>query len=185
MFNFSIQPKGIVSAAFLTHRIYDFETAANWVKQLPYKRNQNKESILCIFDEQCGTCSTKHALLARLAIEQKQNNVQLMLGIFALNAQNTPKVTGVLVQHHLQYLPEAHNYLRIDGQVVDCTALYPINFVNNLLTEIVIKPHQITQFKVAYHQQYLTNWLAQMPQISYNLSKLWQIREQCITALQE
>jgi len=75
--------------------------------------------------------------------------------------------------------------LRIDGQIVDCTALYPINFVNNLLTEIVIKPHQITQFKVAYHQQYLTNWLAQIPQISYNLSSLWQIREQCIAALQQ
>jgi hypothetical protein len=185
MFNFSIQPKGIVSDVFLAHHIYDFETAANWVKQLPYKRNQNKAAVLCVFDEQCGTCSTKHALLARLATEQNQSNVQLMLGIFALNAHNTSKVTAVLAQHHLPYLPEAHNYLRIDGQIVDCTALCPINFVNNLLTEIVIKPHQINQFKVAYHQQYLTNWLAQMPQISYNLSSLWQIRKQCIAALQQ
>ena len=44
-----------------------FEEASNFVKNLPYKRNSNKENINVIIEENGGTCSTKHAYLKRIS----------------------------------------------------------------------------------------------------------------------
>lgn len=98
-----------------------FEEASNFVKNLAYKRNSNKENINVIIEENGGTCSTKHAYLKRISDEFSMENVQLMLGIFMMNAKNTPKIKSILEKYNLLEMPEAHNYLRIDGKIIDCT----------------------------------------------------------------
>ena len=79
-------------------------------------------------------------------------------------------------------MPEAYNYLRIDGKIIDCTrkGSSENDFVNELAEEIEINPNQITDFKVQYHQEFLKKYLLQHPEIQYSLEKFWKIREECI-----
>ena len=60
---FKIEQNGEISKEFLSRNILTFSQAALFVSQLPYGRNQNKNNLLTVFTDNCGTCSTKHALL--------------------------------------------------------------------------------------------------------------------------
>lgn len=163
-----------------------FEEACFYIKNLPYKRNTNKENIFCVLEDFGGTCSSKHAFLKYYADENKIENVKLILGIFKMNSQNTPKISKVLEKYHLKEIPEAHNYLKIDNQVHDYTSKNskPGDFINDLIEEIEISPAQITHFKVEYHQKFIEKYLKENAPISYSPEEFWQIREECILALQ-
>jgi len=180
--DFNIAPLGEISNAFLKLNIKSFKKATEYVAHLRYARNTNKNNPLCLFEEQCGTCSSKHALLKALAMEHDFHEIKLMLGIFKMNGINTPSVKSVLDQNQLAYLPEAHCYLKYEGQIFDFTKKNsnPNDFIDDLLEEIEILPHQITDVKVSYHQHFLAQWLSQNNSIPFHLEELWAIREKCI-----
>lgn len=184
-FDFDIKATGIISTCFLNRNLDTFSQAAEFIKRLPYQRNHNKEDLSSVFTDQHGTCSTKHAILKQLATENNRNELQLALGIFKMNGQNTPKILGILQQYDIRYIPEAHNYLRYEGSILDYT--FPTttgnNFEQDLLEEIIIQPNQISNFKVAYHMAYLKKWLIENPDILYLFDEIWCIRELCIQQL--
>lgn len=183
--NFTIAPLGVISKVFLARNIRDFEHASNWIAQLDYKRNTDKYNLETIFTEQCGTCSTKHALLKTLADENGFEDLKLVLGIFKMNSENTHRIANTLSKYGLNYIPEAHNYLKYQDTILDFTRINAAasDFENDLLEEIEINPAQITDFKVNFHQMFLRKWLNQNPQITYNLAELWEIRELCVRVL--
>ena len=113
---------GNVTDAFLQRGVLTYQEAARLVCQLPYQRNRNinDNDSLVVLRQECGTCSTKHALLRRLAAEQDLD-VALVLGIFEMDGENTPCVQAVLEKYGLAALPEAHCYLRSNDQRVDVT----------------------------------------------------------------
>ena len=175
---------GVVSGSFNNLAINSFAEACKWVDNLDYRRNNDKNNKLVLFEELCGTCSTKHAVLKRLADENGNNYLKLVLGIFKMNSDNTPVITNVLNKYGLKYIPEAHNYLRNDNHMLDFTGI-GVNvdeFELDLLEEIEISPDQITDFKVQYHKDYLSRWI-QINRIPYKIDELWGIREECIAAL--
>lgn len=186
MTNFKILPKGKISEQFLKFNLCDFSSATEFVKNLLYKRNTNKEDELCVFNDNGGTCSTKHALLKRLADENGFAEIQLMLGIFKMNFHNTPKISSVLKKYSLKEIPEAHNYLKYQNQILDFTRRNskPKDFINDLVEEIEIQPCQITDFKTNYHKYFVENYLDENPEIQFSREELWKIREECISALQ-
>lgn len=187
MENFKLIAEDLLSESFRKMGIGTFEDAVNYIKDLPYKRNPNKHNPLCVFVDNGGTCSTKHALLKRLAEENSIHNVKLMLGIFKMTATNTPKIASVLKEYSLKEIPEAHNYLKINDRIFDFTRRNskPEDFVDDLLEEIQIQPEQITDFKVGFHKNFIQQYLKENPQISYTLEEFWRIREECIAALQQ
>ena len=83
-------------------------------------------------------------------------------------------------------MPEAHNYLKIEGKIVDCTkkGFSKENFIDTLVDEIEILPEQVLEFKTQYHKTFLQKYLLQHPEIQYSLEEFWKIREECIFALQ-
>ncbi len=175
---------GRISDLFLERGIPDFQQAAAFIRSLPYKRNSSKEDISIVLRENCGTCSTKHAVLAALAIENKIPGVQLFLGMFRMNSVNTPRVGEVLENAGLAYIPEAHNYLRVNGDILDCTvAREGFLFIDDLLEEKEILPAQVGDYKIQYHQEFLRRWLHENPAIKLTFAELWAIREQCIQNL--
>jgi len=101
-----------------------------------------------------------------------------------MNANNNPAVKSILKQYKLDYIPEAHNYLKVDQQILDFTGLpvYEEDFSQVLLSEIEITPDQITDYKVNFHKEFLQQWIINN-NIPYNLSQIWEIREECIRAL--
>ncbi len=183
--DFNIGSAGIISLQFRNKNIFTFKQACSFVKTLPYRRNSNKNNPLTLFEDECGTCSTKHATLMLLATENQQPEVKLYLGIYKMNPNNTPGITAVLQEYQLDYLPEAHNYLKVKEQLTDCTAPHfsISDFQDDLMEEIEISPQQITAFKVDYHKRFLQQWLKTQPQLTYSLEEIWNIRELCIEAL--
>lgn len=187
MYNFTINGEnGTVSRKCIELNIRDFHTAARLVAELSYKRNSDKNNILCVFDDQGGTCSTKHAVLRKLALENNENHIKLMLGIFKMDSNYAPAIKNTLCKYGLTDIPEAHNYLRIGDQYYDFTksrSKYN-DFKNNVLSETEIEYDQIVSEKISIHKKFLQKWLND-EKINCNLDEIWKIREECIKNLQK
>ena len=183
--NFKIQQNGEISTEFLKRNIHTFSEATEFINNLNYGRNENKNDLKTIFTDNCGTCSTKHSILKKLAEENNKSEIKLILGIFKMNANNTSEIKETLKKNNLEYIPEAHNYLKYVNEIYDFTKIgsKPSDFENDLLEEIEILPNQITTFKVEYHKKFLQNWLNENNNIELNLNELWKIREECIQNL--
>ena len=181
--DFAIVSDGPISMAFLENGISSFQAAAVFIRDLPYRRNSNRDDPFTVFTDRCGTCSTKHALLKRLADENEAHGFELTLGIFRMNGKNTPEVGTILTRHTLDFIPEAHTYLRYGDELIDVTKATPIPFIDDLLDEIEIAPDEITDYKISYHKTFFEEWLMKNSNIPYSIAELWAIREECIKAL--
>lgn len=183
--DFSLDSDGRISSAFRNLGITAFIRACNYIAELPYERNSDKNDLLCVLKDKKGTCSTKHAVLLRLAEENNFRELQLVIGLFKMNAQNTPKVAGTLGKFNLDYIPEAHNYLKYQGTILDYTGhgFSPEKYEAGLLAEKEIAPDQITDYKVAWQKEFIRTWLSDYKEIPYSLSEIWAIREECIRDL--
>ena len=128
------------------------------------------------------TISLPYSLTSEVLAVQ---NMRLKLGVFKMSKHNTPAVGNTLDKFGLSYIPEAHNYLKVDGEIVDCTKpdSSKEDFIDDLISEMEIEPDQITEFKVSHHQTFLKNWLKDQPSFSLSFDHLWSIREQCIQDL--
>jgi hypothetical protein len=184
-YNFPITADGKVSQAFLERGMKDFAAAAEHIQQMPYGRNANKLNLLTVFTDGCATCSTKHAILKQLADENGAEGVRLILCLFKMDAKNTRSVKDILERSRLSYMPEAHNYLRVKGELLDVTKKnWSIErFPEAIMEEHEIMPEQITDYKVAYQKSFMNKWLGEHPEIGYSLEELFAIREECIKAL--
>jgi hypothetical protein len=170
---------GPAAAACLAHGLRDYRAAAACVSRLPYGRGRGRDD-LAILAEGRGTCSTKHALLARLAHEHGVA-VELVLGIYLMDGSNTPGVGETLAAHGLTAIPEAHCVLRWRGEFIDLTRP-GIRDPPSFLHAQVISPADIVARKLEIHRDFLATWLPDhLP--AWTLERLWQAREACIAAL--
>jgi hypothetical protein len=168
---------------------FDIQTlheAVTWVWKLPYGRTSDRSNYLLVPLEQRGACSAKHAFLAEVAAEQSVA-LDLYIGIFMMDRDNTPGIQNVLSDYGLKAIPEAHCYLRYQNVRYDLTSFsestlpYPLlNFIH----EEKIAPSQIGDHKTKLHQHWLRNWARQTNQ-NHSLDELWSIRESCISALSQ
>jgi hypothetical protein len=183
--DFAILSDQAVSQNFKERGCNTFAEAAEFIRQLPYARNKDKNNLITVFSDGCGTCGTKHALLKQLAIENGFEGLTLHIALFKMSAVTTPPVTAVLQKYDLEYIPEAHNYLKYNDHVADYTKVqWNTDLItDNLLEETEIEPAQIADYKVIYHKAYLQEWLAASPHVKMTLDELWTAREACIAAL--
>jgi len=161
--------------------ILNWEDLVSFTKKLPYGRNSNRTDFSLVISERKGSCSSKHAFLKKVADVNNLQNIKLILGIYKMNAVNTPKIGTVLSENNINFIPEAHCYLKINNNRIDITTENS-NFkelAKDILEEIEIIPEQVATFKVSYHQQYLKKWMKDN-NASYSFEKLWSIREECI-----
>ncbi len=177
---FPLRPVGPASEAFLGRGVESYRGAAELVWRLPFGRGVRRDD-LGVLSERRGTCSTKHALLARLAHEHGVD-VALVLVIYMMDGQNTPGVGSVLASHGLTTLPEAYCLLRWNGADVDLTRGKMPALTGPWLSEAVIEPDDIAEHKPAVHRKFLAQWkVAKLP--GWTLESLWRAREACIAAL--
>lgn len=178
-----LRPSRNITGGFTRIGIHDFRAAAAYVAGLPYGRNTDRGAALAVLREHRGTCSTKHAVLHGLAIEQDLD-AQLMLAIYLMNARNTPGVRGVLKKYGIAKIPEAHCYIRCNGKRVDATCRAGRR-VLTLVHEEEISSEQIGNYKINLHRRFLRRWAEETaPSYKYGIEELWQIREECISALE-
>lgn len=161
----------------------NWEETINFVKQIPYGRNANRKDFSLVISENKGTCSSKHAYLKNFANKNNIPNIKLIIGIYKMTETNT-NIGKILTDNNIDYIPEAHCYLRIDGKTVDVTSKEADfeKIKTDLLEEIEVEPYQVADFKVNYHQTFIKNWLKESNS-TFSFEKIWEIREKCIQKL--
>lgn len=108
--------------------------------------------------------------------------VELRLGLYEMDANNTPGVGPVLQRYGLHAIPEAHCYLAYHGARIDLTRAAPARPVANFLHEESIEPEGIGAYKVDTHRAFMREWASQR---GLDFEQVWRIREECIVALSE
>lgn len=184
LINRPLTADGPITRLFRAAGAHDFPAAALHILALPYGRITDRSRFWLILEEGRGTCTTKHATLAELAREQGVE-VQLMLGIYEMSEGNTPGVGRVLSAHGLSCIPEAHCYLRYQGERIDMTGV-PAGAtpIERFLHEEPITVDQIGAYKNDLHRRFLRDWIARTePVRGRSLDDVWRIREACIAAL--
>ena len=166
--------------------IRSWNELTKFVKNLPYGRNKNRAEFGLVLSEKKGTCSSKHALLKRIAAANHIPDVKLMIGIYRMNQSNTPKIGTELTAHSIAYIPEAHCYLKINDKRVDFTAKESEfqKIEQDIIREKEIEPEQVIRFKVEYHKEFIKNWIRDH-QPEFDFDQIWRIREKCIGNLTE
>ena len=184
-FNLKISDKGTLSRQCLDYKILKYADACNIIKELPYGRNSDRSDFNLVLKEQKGTCSTKHAFLKQLAVENEFEAILLFIGVYKMNAINTIGVGDVLEKYQLSYIPEAHTYLKYKDDIFDFTTINTSNaFYESVLYEEMIEAKQVGDYKVSLHHQFLKSWIEEND-IPYSFEELWAIREECILALSQ
>lgn len=183
--NNQILSHGPVSQAFLEVGISNFLDAVNWVHQLSYGRNSNRSDYMLLFQENRGTCSTKHAALAALT-EEHGLLIQLKLVICKLDRNFDAKIGWLLDRLAIDYLPEAHCYLSYEGRPIDATfpnrPLFP---EIEILEEHTISSSDIGDLKLTVHKNYLLRWMKESGLVErVSFGEVWRFREQWINSIQ-
>jgi hypothetical protein len=162
----------------------EFKELIDKVKNLPYGRNANRYDFSLVLSENKGTCSSKHAFLKDFADEKEIENVKLYIGIFKMNGVNTPKLGDLLSRNNIEYIPEAHCYLKINQIPVDATTSdsFYDKIKQDITEEIEILSNQVSDFKAAYHKAFLKKWITETNQ-NNTFEEIWKIREQYIEKL--
>ena len=184
--DFMIEAEGPFSEAFRQLKVHSFSEACQWVKDVPYARNSNREDLLLVLRENRGTCSSKHGLLTALAEENACQDIELIAGFFLMSPETHPKLTDFFADKPYSAIPECHCYLRIKGERFDFTGTDDLQtrVAGRFLREQRIEPQQVGKWKPKIHWEYLNSWLKRNPQISLTTDELWADRESCIRILE-
>lgn len=173
--------QGKYTKNLVDYGIHDFQSLLFFVRSLPYGRNANRENLYLVISEGKGTCSSKHAFLKSVAVENNFDDIKLILAIYKMTERDTPKIGSALSENDLDYIPEAHCYLKQKDERVDITSVESdfSKIEGYILEEIEIEPQQVSEFKVHYHKKFLKNWIAEN-NLDITFEELWSIREKCI-----
>lgn len=183
--NFQLESDGSFSMLLREKGIVDFSSACHYIASLPYGRNTNRTDFMLVVSEQKGTCSSKHAFLAELALENGVPEIELIAGIFLMSAETHPKLNGFFDSKPYNSLPECHCYLRYRGERFDFTTSQDAmqRIAPAIVREQRIDPNQVIDWKIVIHKDYLQRWLNRNPQIERSLEAVWADREEAIGRL--
>jgi len=168
----------------MSNGIKTWSQLTNFIKALPYGRNKNRKHLGLVLSEKKGTCSSKHALLKSIADFNNVPNIDLIIGIYRMSESNSPKIGTELTENSIKYIPEAHCYLKINGNRIDLTTKESEfdKIKKDILQEKEIKPNQVSKFKVDYHKNFVKRWLKETNS-KFTFNEIWHIREKCIENL--
>lgn len=185
MIDFELTSNEKYSLAFREKGMNSFVEACNFIAKFPYGRNANREDFSLVFSEQKGTCSSKHALLAELALENGHPEVELIAGIFLMSGETHAKLAPFFENKPYTTLPECHCYLRYKGERFDFTDTSgTLELITpKLVREQRIDPSQVSDWKIVIHKDYLQRWLNRNPAIGMTLEAIWKEREEAISIL--
>lgn len=183
--DFQLEAAGVYSELFREKGIGTFHEACNYVAGLPYGRNAVRSDFSLVLKEEQGSCSSKHALLTALAEENAQSSIELISGIFLMSPETHPVLTEFFEGRPYTSIPECHCYLRYKGERFDFTDQSGTleKIIPRLVREQRIEPHQVVDWKVVIHKDYLERWLRRNPEIGLSLEELWKEREGMIHRL--
>ena len=174
----------IITHLFKQKGIRNFEDAIEYVRHIPYGRNKSRSKFSLVLKDNCGTCSSKHALLKLYGDELGLVDVNLLLVYYRMSEVNTPAIGDALTRSGLDYIPEAHCILEYNHDHIDVTSsTSSFEAIRADVIEIKkINPSDVIENKIAWHQEYIKSWIASTD-IQRSFAEIWAIRERCIAQL--
>lgn len=168
-----------ISNRFKHKGVSTFHEACDFIWKLPYGRT-NHHGLIAVLSEGKGTCSSKHRLLKALVDELGIDGIELIVGIYLMNENNTPGVGFVLDRSEFNSIPEAHCYLRYDNRRIDLTRseIVASEPIKEFLIEVAVEADKLPEFKEPFHYQYIADKYG-----NERAKAVWVCREQCIAAL--
>lgn len=115
-----ISSSDLISQKFLDLGISSFQDACRYVHELPYGYNSDKNDLLILFQENMGTCTTKHAVIGTLA-EELGLPVTKHVGIYRMTEDLVTGTQAILDKYNLPNVPMLHCFLVYDRFRVDLT----------------------------------------------------------------
>jgi hypothetical protein len=185
---FSIFKTKPITQFFVENHVTNLDDACTFIADLKYER-PSENTVLAMLREGRGTCSTKHVALKKLAIEQGYDaDIKLFVGVYKMTTVNTKNIGNILEINGLDYIPEAHTYLKYKNRIFDFThknsnanLFSPTAFANDLLYEIEVDADKILLEKANLHRSFLKKWLSEQPDLGhFTVTDIWKIREICI-----
>lgn len=183
---YKLKSKDKLTELARSNGIETWNELTEFIKNLPYGRNKNRTDFGLALSERKGTCSSKHALLKSIADLNNVPNIDLIIGIYRMTELNTPKIGTELAKNSIEFIPEAHCYLKINGERVDLTTRKSEfkKIEKDIIQEQEIEPEQVADFKIDFHKKFIKNWLKEINS-ELEFDQIWRIRERCITNLTE
>ncbi|MGB0933935.1 MAG: hypothetical protein ACPGU5_06605 [Lishizhenia sp.] len=178
-YNFELLKEGDFSLLLQESGIVTFNDACRFIGDIRYGRISNSRDVSLVFHERQGTCSSKHAFLKKVAEEQGAKEVELTLALFKMGAQSHPELAEIFKKHELDYIPEAHVYLKINGKVFDFTTKNKLNCEPYLIQEESVTIDFVLSEKSDYHKNFIKKW----NKTPLSNDAVWKIREACIQQL--
>ena len=184
--NYKLESKDKLTELAKSIGIESWIELTEFVKNLPYGRNKNRTEFGLVLSEKKGTCSSKHALLKKIADLNNIPQIKLILGIYRMTEKNTPKIGPELIKHSIGFILEAHCYLKLNDKRIDFTSKKSEfeKIEQDIILEKEIEPEQVAEFKVDYHKDFIKNWVKENKS-EFGYDQLWRIREKCIENLTE
>ncbi|MEJ2154084.1 MAG: hypothetical protein P8X96_02015 [Desulfobacteraceae bacterium] len=115
-----IRPRGAISKIFVEMNLASFQGACAYVHHLPYGYNANRDDLMSLFEDGKGSCTTKHAVIATLALELDLS-VRKWIGIYAMTEALVTGTAAIIERYALPYLPMVHCFLSDGCHRVDLT----------------------------------------------------------------
>ena len=115
-----ITSSGEISKKFLELGIKSFKHACMFIHKLEYGYNSNYDDEMILFKEKKGTCTTKHAVIAKLAEEL---NLPLFknVGVYKFTEEICTGTNQILKKYDIPYVPMVHCFLAYEEFKFDLT----------------------------------------------------------------
>ncbi len=118
--NVKLVERGFISRKFLELGITELSQAIKYVHSMKYGYNSNYDDPLILFKENKGTCTSKHATIARLA-EELDIPLFKTVGIYKMTEEIVTGTQEILNDHDIPYIPMIHCFLVYQQHRFDLT----------------------------------------------------------------
>ncbi len=115
-----IKPLGIISKKFLELGIKSFKEACLYIHNAEYGYNADYEDKMVFFKEGKGTCTSKHATIAKLA-EELNIPLYKRVGVYKFGEDVTIGANEILQKYNVPYAPMVHCFLEYKDFRFDLT----------------------------------------------------------------
>lgn len=183
-----IDAGGDITQKFQQLGILTFQEACAYVHKMPYGYNSDRDDIMILFNEGCGSCTTKHAVIATLAREMGLP-VNKNIGIYAMTEALVTGTAAILEKYGLPYLPMIHCFLVYDRFRIDLTEGNRNGKngpIDQILCSLAVQPNISAKDEYLFYRSALKDDILKRPEFKgVELKTILLAREEGLTRLKD
>ncbi len=181
-----ITESGQISSKFLELGVVSFKDACHHVHSMPYGYNKEKDKPLILFEDNKGSCTTKHGVIALLA-EELGVNLKKRLGIYQMTEEIVSGTQEIIEKYQIPYIPMVHCFLTFNQYRFDLTegnANGKKQHIDTFLTTLQIPPFISLKAEYKWYRDYVENSVMNLPEMkNISLKSILKARQEGIILL--